>query len=182
MAGFADYVSEEAMEDVELLWRELKVSLQEGRPWMEFVEVFKPPIRTDLERRMSTNFLYYKTNYAQIVLALLGLSLLLSPRTVLSLVICGLVTVAIFLVKPTVVPEMKLTRRNRTFAAVLSSCLILLVSGALLWMLAFLLVGILIDLLHMILRPRNLHSKYNAAADDVKNFFFGEVRLDNKPT
>ena len=44
---------------------EIKQVLWDGaKPWPEFAKEFKPP--SHIDKRVKTNLLYYKTNYAQV--------------------------------------------------------------------------------------------------------------------
>ena len=87
---FSDVVSEKARD----LWSALDMT--KPRPWAEFFAVFKPPKKADLEQRLCTNLLHYRANYAWIFLAMMGLAVLLSPRTLLVIVLCG--TLSVFIV------------------------------------------------------------------------------------
>ncbi|KAJ8599477.1 hypothetical protein CTAYLR_004071 [Chrysophaeum taylorii] len=164
-------------EEVSALWQQAGVTLQGARPWTEFFEVFKPPLKTDLERRMSTNLLHYRANYCQIVCVLMGFAVVASPRALLAVLMSLASAFAIFLFKRTslaigdmVVP---LTKRTRAAAAGIASALMLALSGALLWLLLMFALALFLVLSHMALRPRTLAAKYNAAADDVRGMFFG---------
>ena len=128
------------------------VSTKNARSWREFLAVLKVPTKgLDIEGRMHTNFIYYKANYCQIVTGVMVLALLLSPRTLISLGICGAVSFLIFLA----------LRKHRTAAAAATSLVILLVTGTLLWLTMFLLVAVVLTLSHMALRPRSVHARYN---------------------
>jgi hypothetical protein len=48
-------------------------------------------MKTDVERRMSTNLLHYGANYCQIVGGAMALAVVVSPRTILALLVCALV-------------------------------------------------------------------------------------------
>lgn len=171
------------MDEVVVMWKQLGVSFQGARPWAEFFEVFKPPMKTDIERRMSTNLVYYKANYCQFVGTVMALAVLISPRTILATLVSTAVAASLFLVKLNSIPvgdvRVPLTKRNRGLAAGVVALIMFSVTGALLWVLFTLSIALALALGHMALRPRTLASKYSAAADDVRSLIFGGPPSDD---
>lgn len=165
------------VDELVIMWKQLGVSIQGARPWGEFFEVFKPPVKTDLERRMSTNLVYYKANYCQLVGSIMTIAVLVSPRTILATLVSVAVTAGVFLIKLNSIPvgdvRVPLTKRNRGLAAGVVALITFSVTGALLWVVFTLSIALTLALGHMAFRPRTLAAKYNAAADDVKTLFFG---------
>jgi hypothetical protein len=70
-----------AIEQIRIFgWKDL-------RSWTEFLHVFKIPIlqRKNLEQRIVTNFLHYRSNYFVICMVLLLLRILFAPYLLLAL-------------------------------------------------------------------------------------------------
>lgn len=166
----------DAIEELVMLWKEAGLTLKGSRPWMEFFEVFKPPVKTDLERRMSTNLLYYRANYCQVVCGLMVFAVVTSPRVLLGIILSMCACSIIYLVKASSVKVsddfvIHLTKRNRAFAAIFSTIVSLVLTRALLWLLIFFGLALVFVLAHSALRPRTLAAKYNAASEDIRGIF-----------
>ena len=157
-----------------------------GRPWAEFFEVFKPPGKTDLERRMSTNLLHYKANYCRIFAGVVFLGLICSPSSLLAVVAAaGAVALAVSFKKgePYVRvgdARVRLNHRNRALAGASLAGLALTLFGSFLWVLITLSVALLLPLTHMALRPRSFAAKYNVATDEVRSLF-GATNAASRP-
>jgi hypothetical protein len=70
-----------AIEQIKIFgWKDL-------RSWSEFLHVFKIPIlqRKNLEQRIVTNFLHYRSNYFVICLVLFVLRIIFAPYLLLAL-------------------------------------------------------------------------------------------------
>ena len=159
----------------ELAWFK-EHGLGERRPWAEFFEVFKPPSNwkaDTLERRMATNLMHYRANYACVLLGALGLAIVLSPATIFALLVSAALCAYLFGFCKTpalVIGELKLplTRRNKAALAGGGSVVVLGLSGALVWMLWMLSLGVAAVLSHMLFRPRSVKSRYNAVKEDLR--------------
>mmetsp|Transcript_30231 Transcript_30231/g.90881 ORF Transcript_30231/g.90881 Transcript_30231/m.90881 type:complete len:212 (+) Transcript_30231:982-1617(+) len=171
------FLSDDALQDAQAAWRRLDVSLLSGaRPWKEFFEVFKPS-SGDLEKRMSTNLLHYKTNYAQIALGVVVLGFLAKPSALLGLALaaataCGLLTAPVsrrFIVIGGA--RIPINNTSRALAATASAIVVLVLFRVLLWLALISCLALLLPLAHMALRPRTLAAKYNAATDEVRSLW-----------
>ena len=165
------FLSDDALQDAQAAWRRLDVSLLSGaRPWKEFFEVFKPS-SGDLEKRMSTNLLHYKTNYAQIALGVVVLGFLAKPSALLGLALaaataCGLLTAPVsrrFIVVGGA--RIPINNTSRALAATASAIVVLVLFRVLLWLALISCLALLLPLAHMALRPRTLAAKYVRRAD-----------------
>lgn len=171
-------MSDDVVEDVQIAWKQLNPTFAGARPWKEFFEVFKPT-GSDLERRMSTNLLHYKANYCQIVVGVAAAGLLCSPRTILALAVAGAAAAVVATARTATQcvhiggRRVALSRRNRALAAAAVACLVLVLFGAVLWLLMTVSVALLLPLAHMALRPRNFAAKYGAATEEVRSLFGG---------
>ena len=141
-----------------------------------YVVVFKPPSNwkaDTLERRMATNLMHYRANYACVLLGALGLAIVLSPATIFALLVSAALCAYLFGFCKTpalVIGELKLplTRRNKAALAGGGSVVVLGLSGALVWMLWMLSLGVAAVLSHMLFRPRSVKSRYNAVKEDLR--------------
>lgn len=176
MEGVKELLSEDALEEIQAIWKHMGLTFKGPRPWKEFFEVFKPTGK-DLERRMSTNLLHYKANYCRIFAGIMCVGVFCSPRTLLGLCISAVLVGGVMTLKvgsPTlkvgqvVVP---LTQRNRALASFACALLTLALFGVLLWLLLTFVFALLLPLAHMALRPRNFAAKYGAATDEVRSLF-----------
>lgn len=127
-----------------------KLGWGEMRPWSEFVAEFKQP--SNLEDRLTTNFLYYRSNYVAVVAASLLFSVATSPSS-LFLALMGLLASALTLV---------LAQNSSAAAGVL--CLTSFLTGTRLAL--GLLLGLVLILLHMLFRTRSIKSRMSAAYDE----------------
>merc|ERR1711977_223051 len=129
-----------------------KLGWAELRPWKEFWQSgeFKRP--SNLEDRVTTNFIYYRSNYVIVVIGALILSVMSCPTTIVMLLI-GLVASALALV---------LSENTGVAATVLG--LTALISGRRL--LLGLLVGLVLVLLHVVFRTRSIRSRLSATIDE----------------
>ena len=184
--GAADLFGDEMFDELVASWKQLNPTFKNPRPWAEFFEVFKPPVKTDVERRMSTNLLHYKPNYCLIFSGVMALGLLASPWSAwLAYAAAAGVAAAAVNAKPEQ-PYAKvgdrrvaLSGRNRALAAVGGGVAVLALFGALLWVLVTFSVALLLPLAHMALRPRSFAAKYNVATDEVRGLFGGTSAVDD---
>ena len=178
--------SDETFDEIGAAFQQFGFSFDPCRPWTEFFEVFKPPGKTDLERRMSTNLLHYKANYCRIFAGVVVLGLLCSPSSLLAVVAAaGAVALAVSFKKgePYVRvgdARVRLNHRNRALAGASLAGLALTLFGSFLWVLITLSVALLLPLTHMALRPRSFAAKYNVATDEVRSLF-GATNAASRP-
>eukprot|EP00656_Telonema_subtile_P014511 TRINITY_DN17445_c0_g1_i2.p1 TRINITY_DN17445_c0_g1~~TRINITY_DN17445_c0_g1_i2.p1 ORF type:complete len:159 (+),score=22.59 TRINITY_DN17445_c0_g1_i2:171-647(+) len=129
-----------------------KLGWGEVRTFGEFFEEFKPP--SNLEDRMSTNLMYYRTNYAILVVGCMLVSVASSPFTLL-IALLGVLIAAVTLVR---------TKNVSAAGAVLG--FVALMSSTRLMM--GLLLGLLGTLAHLLFRTRSIKSRVSAAMDERK--------------
>ena len=66
---------------------------KEMKPWPEFMSAMKPPAKWDakhIDQRISTNFLYYRSNYLIICCTIVLFQIIMSPVTLFSIILTGL--------------------------------------------------------------------------------------------
>lgn len=138
------------------------IGYKELRPWDIFFSSFQVPQweSKHLQQRMSTNSIYFRSNYAVVCLVLLGLRIVFSPMLLIELLLVGaLCFYGIFVVKhPVAVGEFVIDSRERLIICVVTSFLFMTLTGAmasLLWsfILCFVLCGS-----HMVFHIRNYSS------------------------
>jgi len=144
-------------------WKKLKV-----RPVSEFLETgrFSVPNTNQLEKRVRVNIIYYQANYFVIVLALLVLAMLLRPLMIVSLLISAAAGIYIFNIRArSFVFNGRVVTKNQTtvgFAAA-STVLFFLCGGAM--AILAISVGLLVSLVHCILRTESLKARGTTYAD-----------------
>eukprot|EP01039_Chlorochromonas_danica_P010490 gene10490-11620_t len=149
----------------ELGWNEIK-------PWGEFFATFKAPqwnVR-HLEQRVTTNFLYYRSNYFTVCCAVLILQILFSPMIIFSaLLIYGLMTYLLHIHhQPLIIGDITFDKVGKQWLGLGLSFLILLVTGTLVKLLWSALYAVLLCGLHLLFRPRNVSSKVNRMYEEAK--------------
>lgn len=131
----------------DLGWAEL-------RPWEEFFQPseFKSP--SNLQDRISTNFVYYRSNYVIVAIASLLISIMSCPSTVV-VTFLGVLASAVTLI---------ISRKSEVAATVLALAALLNGKRILLGVL----LGLVSVLLHMVFRNRSVRSRISAAIDEQK--------------
>lgn len=154
------------MEDLQTLgWKEL-------RPWSEFFGSFRVPefTQSNIEEQIVTNFLFYRSNYAIMSLAILCLQILFSPVILLSFILVfGITAYLLFIHKaPIKVGDMKLTTLHKQYICAGTSAFILIITGTLTSLLWTFVYAVLLCGLHIVFRPRNLTSSANKVYEEMK--------------
>merc|ERR1711865_204414 len=126
-----------------------KLGWADVRPWNEFCDGFAKP--SNLEERLNTNFIYYRSNYAVLLVVLTLLSVVSSPRSFL-FVLLGICGAGLF-------------AKNRAMASGILGFGLLMGSRSLLY---GILLGLVVCLLHVIFRTRSIKSRFSAAMDERK--------------
>ena len=154
-----------------------KLGLGNSRPWSEFFEVFKPPSNwkpETIERRLATNLLHYRANYAQLLVGSLSLATLLSRATIFALLLSAALAAYLFAFCTRHVIDLSgghvlvLSPSNKAMILAVGSTLVFGISGALTWILWVLSLTLSVIVVHMLFRPRSVKSRYNAAKDDLR--------------
>jgi hypothetical protein len=142
------------------------------RPWSEFVAIFKPPQFNGkyIEQRMTTNILYYRTNYLIIAAIISILRILFSPFLIITLLICCSFTFyAKYILKaPLKIGEITINEEQKNLSIVGINVLTLLVMGALVEIIWMFIYSATICLFHMLLRPRSVSAKTNKSYEEFK--------------
>ena len=145
------------------------IGWKEMRSWSEFMSCFKIPDSKNLEQRVTTNFLHYRTNYLIITASIFIVRILLAPFLFLSIVLCAVVTAAVVLHKePIRIGDVELNHSMKLTVCAVTSLIFLALCGAvehLLWGLVF---SAIICVAHMVFRPRNISSKGNKVYEEMK--------------
>jgi hypothetical protein len=165
--------TDEMLQELYALYQQLQViGWKEMRPWPEFFQTFKPPQFTakNLEQRVTTNFLHYRSNYLAICAGVLIFQILFSPIILLTAVaIFGMYTYLLQLHKGALkIGEVVLDQNGKRYLFLGLSVFILLVSGTAFKILWAILYSLLLCGAHMIFRPRSVSSKANKAYEEMK--------------
>lgn len=151
-------------------WKEMK-------PWGEFFATFKAPQMTakHLEQRITTNFLFYRSNYLALCCGVVVLQVLWSPMIVLSsLAVLSIWTYLMTVYqKPLVVGEVTFDSTGKQWLCAALSLVVLFVTGTMEKLLWTALYCIFLCTAHMIFRPRNVSSKSNRVYEEMKLSGYG---------
>lgn len=161
------------LNEVEPLLQQLQtLGWKEIRPWGEFFATFKAPqfAAKNLEQRVTTNALYYRSNYLAVCCGVLILQVLFAPMILVSsIMIAGLYAYLIHVHKGAFrVGDIVFDRRGKSYLFLGLSLVIMFVSGTVYKVLWALIYSILLCGAHMIFRPRNVQSKANRAYEEMK--------------
>jgi hypothetical protein len=157
---------EDLVETVKVIgWKEM-------RPWSEFFALFKIPQwqQKHLEERITTNFLHYRSNYFIICCFLFIFQIILSPIIIFTSVCITFFYIILFtFVKNNFrIGDMIVTSKIKKYVFLISSALLLVLSGSLTRIAWMLVSCIVVCGSHMLFRPRNMTSKANKVYEDMK--------------
>ena len=143
-----------------------QLTYREVRPWSEFFTQFKIPTWAlkNIEQRVTTNVLHYRSNYLIITSIILILQILFAPLVLLSLLVCFILTIYLLIVmkgKSIVIGEVIINEKGKKLVALVLSGVLLLISGAVGQIWWGFMYGIALCGIHAFLRPRNVSSKTN---------------------
>ena len=156
-------------------WKEL-------RSISEFFSIFKLPQlhKKNIEERVITNFLHYRSNYIAISIGLFLMRLLYAPFLLLS-VLCVLLFCSymlVFMNKPLIIGDLTISDNGKRIICSITSLVFLAMCGALERLLWTILYCVVVCALHMFFRPRSVTSKSGKLYDELKltgfSWFGGE--------
>lgn len=166
--------TEQVLDQIHVFAEQAKtLGLKELQPWDEFFTGFKPPkswTREDVEKRVVTNFLQYRTNYVLACMGVVVLSLVTSPALILVLLLCAGLWFYVMVVKAgsIVIGDSEYDETKKAIACGGATLMLLVLFGQLLKLLGiFALCAILVGL-HLLFRQRNMKSKFNRLAEETK--------------
>lgn len=146
---------------------------KELKPWPEFLSAMKPPTQWSakhIEQRVTTNFLYYRSNYLIILCAVVIFRIFLSPLTLFSVLLtAGIVVYSVVAVKvPVRVGEFEIDLQKKNALCAGVCLLVLSLSGTLAELLWSIIIAVLLCGAHMLFRARSISSKMNRVQEEVK--------------
>lgn len=152
------------------------------RSMSEFLSVFKVPQmhKKNLEQRIITNFLHYRSNYIAICIGLFLLRIIFAPFLLLSItcVIAFSMYLLVVINKPIVLGDFTISENGKRVTCAVISLIFLAMCGALERLLWTMLYSIVLCVLHMVFRPRSVTSKSGKLYDELKltgfSWFGGE--------
>jgi hypothetical protein len=143
------------------------------RPWQEFFGTFKLPQRDmkNIEQRLSTNWLHYRSNYICICAVITMLQIIFAPVVFLVLVICIGVCMYFLLIrkKPIEVGNVEIDDKMKLYGCSGFSFLVMALSGVMVKLLWVAIYGVVLCSVHMLLRPRSVSSKTDKLYEDMKS-------------
>lgn len=165
--------TDELMAELEPFIQQLQtLGWKEIKPWSEFFATFKAPQLNskNIEQRLMTNLLYYRSNYLAICVGVLLLQILFAPMILISSgVIFALYTYMVHIHKGSFrIGDVVLDQTGKRYACGTLSLLILFLSGTVYKILWAVIYSVLLCGAHMVFRPRNVQSKANRAYEEMK--------------
>jgi PRA1 family protein len=179
-------IEEEIGHAIELVrehgWKDLRTAT-------EFFSVFKAPQlnKKNLEQRVITNFLHYRSNYVAICMGIFLLRIVFAPLLLLCVaVVASLCTYVLVVInKPISVGEIVINCNGKRVICGVGSLVFLAMCGALERLLWTMMYCIVLCALHMVFRPRSVTSKSGKLYDELKltgfSWFGGENAGEDDP-
>ena len=138
-----------------------------------FFSEFKTPSewnRKNIETRICTNLLYFRSNYFTVVSFFLVLGVVFNPVIILSLIIVAAWYIYVMLVMkgPLMVGDYEVDFPMRLVICSISAIVFFALTGALEAVLWSLFYGIIVCLIHMIWRSKNHSELISPAQEDIK--------------
>lgn len=149
------------------------IGYKEVKPWGEFISSMKPPAHWDaktIEQRVSTNMLYYRSNYLVICGVILALRILFAPFIIMSLILVAALFgyVRVFSKGPITIGELRLDETKQMQITIATSLIFLGLVGTLQALFWVILLCICVCSAHMLFRARSISSKLNRTQEEVK--------------
>lgn len=148
-----------------VLWNDL-------RSFSDFISVLNIPQlnKKNLQQRILTNALHYRSNYGLICILIFLTRILFAPFLLLSLilVLSFCFYLLVFISAPIVINDITISNNGKQLICVISTVIFLALCGALERLLWTVMYCILICLLHMTFRPRSVTSKTGKLYDELK--------------
>lgn len=179
-------IEEEIGHAIELVrehgWKDLRSAT-------EFFSVFKTPQlnKKNLEQRVITNFLHYRSNYATICMGIFLFRIVFAPFLLLCIAVVASLCAYVLIVinKPITVGEIVINDHGKKVICGIGSLVFLAMCGALERLLWTMLYCIVLCTLHMVFRPRSVTSKSGKLYDELKltgfSWFGGENAGEDDP-
>lgn len=157
---------------------------KEVKPWGEFVSAMKSPSHWDaktIEQRISTNLLYYRSNYLAICCGIVLFRILFSPFILFSLLLVLAFNSYFLIVTKGALQfgEIIIDRQKKIQGCMVLSILFLALIGTLSALFWSLFLCLFICFSHMLFRARSISSKMNKAQEEVKLNMHSSVNNGN---
>jgi hypothetical protein len=151
--------------------------VRQARPWGVFVKDIKPPMQWDrynIELRICSNLLYFRSNYFMLGWAIMALGFILNPTILLVFAIVSLwyIYVMLLLKGPIMVGDYEVEPRMKLVITTVTAVVFFVLTGALETVLWSFVVAALICLVHMIVRSKNHSMLTCRAQEDIKLAIF----------
>ncbi|CAM9411401.1 unnamed protein product [Chrysoparadoxa australica] len=148
--------TEELLDEAGVLMSHVqRLVVKEMRPWAEFIGPVSLPSADELKRRLSLNFGFFRTNYMVIVVACSFFYIVTSPGLLVTLMLCMLMFLAVFMSRrrPLKLGDLELHTREKLGAATVASVLLLSLTGYIFTLQWSLLIGGMLSMGHASFRP-----------------------------
>ena len=159
-----------AFETVEI---KIKDVYKLAKPWKLFFTDLRTPSQWDrknLESRICTNLLYFRSNYFTVVSCFMLLGIVFNPIIILSLIIVAAWYIYVMLIMkgPLMVGDYEVDFHMRLVICSISAIVFFALTGALEAVLWSLFYGIVACLVHLMLRSKNHSQLTSPAQEDIK--------------
>lgn len=161
------------MEELNDLLEQLKVlGWKEIRPWGEFFGAFKFPESDSkqIEERVATNLLHYRSNYATICAVVVLVQILFAPMLIVAVPLAVILCLYILVVhkRPIKIASTTINQQGKATACAIFCLFFFAISGILERLIWIVIYCIFTCGLHVLLRPRTLTSKANKVYEEMK--------------
>jgi hypothetical protein len=163
----------ELLEDCALLFHRVKKFMwKDLRPWSEFFAVFNLPQGNSrqIEQRVSTNLIHYKSNYCLACMLIFLCQILLSPIFLLSLILVVTLFGYFFFVqkKSIRIGEAVINEHGKLVICSIVSLVLLIITRTLEYLIWDVLFCFIICSVHALFRPRSITAKDDHLSEQLK--------------
>lgn len=150
---------------------------RQARPWGVFLKDIKPPMQWDrynIELRICSNLLYFRSNYFMLAWAIMVLGVIMSPYVIIVLAIVFLwyVYVMLLLKGPMFVGDYEVDSQMKLVITTVTAVVFFTLTGALETIFFSFLFAALVCIVHMVVRSKS-HSQLTCRAqEDIKLAIF----------
>jgi len=151
--------------------------VRQSRPWNVFVKDIKPPAQWDrynIELRICSNLLYFRSNYFILAWATIILGVILNPSVLVVVVVVSLwyIYVMLLLKGPMFVGDYEIDPKMKLVITTVTAVVFVALTGALEVVFWSFVAGALVCLVHMVVRSKNHSMLTCRAQEDIKLALF----------
>ena len=165
--------TDELLEDTAILFQKVKkIVWKDLRPWNEFFAVFNLPQGNSrqIEQRVSTNLIHYRSNYSLISISIFLCQIVISPVFFLSLtLVISIFTYFFFVQKRSIkIGDTTINERTKLIICGVTSFILMVLTRTLEYLIWDCLFCLIICSLHALFRPRSITAKDDQLSEQLK--------------